>query len=146
MQFEYRALDGHTYHVSISPTEYLRKWLNAEWITDVEEYPDQKWTPEWMRDLALLEFRLELRELATVKPRPDVMSYSKDGYDFQAKFQERVAERVDAIQMGTSIMPLVVRAADHELMDGYTRFAALQRIGALRVLAYVGYQVDVSHR
>ena len=142
MDFDYRQLDGFTYHIAAAPTDYLRHWLRAEWLVDTSEYPDQAWTREWLDDLTRLEFRLEVIDLAAVRPRPDLMSYVADGYSFANSLAERVAERLDAIQMGTSVMPLVVRAADCELMDGYTRFTALGRLGARRALAYLGDRVS----
>src|SRR5581483_9378282 len=73
MDFDYRRLDGFTYHIASAPTAYLRQWLSAEWRVDAGEYPDQPWTREWLGDLARLQFRLDIVELAAVRPRQDLM-------------------------------------------------------------------------
>jgi hypothetical protein len=144
MPYDYRELDGHTYHIAPDPAPYLRQWLRKEWLVDAREFPDQPWTREWLGDLTRLEFRLEV--MALVRQRQDLMSYAVGDYRFADSLAERVAERIDAIQMGTSIMPLVVRAADGELMDGYTRFTALGELGAQRAFAYVGRGVGRHER
>ncbi len=144
IQYDYKRLDGYVYHIAAEPTEYLKKWLEIEWTKDVVEYPNQPWTSEWLDSLKKLEFKLEIIEIDKVRPRAELMVYKTDGYSFQKELSERVIERLEAIRMGTSIMPVVVRGTDMELMDGYTRYTTLKQLGAKQVYAYVGYLLRSS--
>lgn len=138
MEYEYRELDGFTYHLSLDPTKYLREWLRAEWLQDAAEYPDQLWTNEWLHNVERLKFRVEIISLNLICPRQELMEYKEEGYSFKKELKERVRERIPAIRMGTSIMPLVIRDSDKELLDGYTRYIALKQLGAQRVYGYIG--------
>ncbi|HEY4477368.1 MAG TPA: hypothetical protein VJB56_01960 [Candidatus Paceibacterota bacterium] len=142
MQYEYKELNGYVYHIVSEPTAYLRKWLKTEWAKDAAEYPDQPWTLEWSEDLKKFEFVLEVIEIEKIRPRAELMAYEKNGYSFQKELSERVIERLEAIQMGTSIMPLVIRGVDMELMDGYTRYMALKHLGAKQIYAYIGHHAE----
>jgi hypothetical protein len=135
--FEYRKLGDFTYHVLPDPStikDYVMKWIMSEWEFDHREAPDEEWTVEWMNTLPDMEFALEIIELDSIHPRPDLMSVE----DFQISLKERADEREESILRGISIEPLLINRNGFELMDGYTRYVVLNRYRQTEVYAYVG--------
>jgi hypothetical protein len=135
--FEYRNLDGITYHVLTDPAairELLTRWIMHEWESDHRAAPHEGWTVEWMARLPVMSFRLEVIDLAAIRPRPDLMAAP----GFLPGLGERADEREEAVQRGVSIEPLLVDRDGMELMDGYTRHLLLQRRARTRTYAYIG--------
>jgi hypothetical protein len=135
--FEYRKLGDFTYPVLPDPStikDYVMKWIMSEWEFDHREAPDEEWTVEWMNTLPDMEFALEIIELDSIHPRPDLMSVE----DFQISLKERADEREESILRGISIEPLLINRNGFELMDGYTRYVVLNRYRQTEVYAYVG--------
>ena len=140
-EFEYRRLGEFTYHVLSDPRDiknFLVEWLEKEWSIDHEEFPDQVWTIEWLSKLPMMKFTLEVLELDAINPRPDLMGYCTDTYDFMKELQVRANEREESSLRGVSTEPLVVNWNGLELMDGYTRYTVLKKHSQKKVLAYVG--------
>ena len=117
---------------------FLMEWLKKEWEIDHKEAPEQPWTIEWLSLLPRMEFSVQTLELDSIKPRPDLMSYRTDTYDFMTELMERAEEREESLLRGISTEPLVVNRDGFELMDGYTRYVVLKKHGHERVYAYVG--------
>jgi len=139
--FIYRKLENFVYNIieneeDIKP--FLTKWLGREWRIDNKEHPDQAWTKEWLTQLPNLNFKLTIIDIEEIKPRKELMNYKKGGHSFRDELKERVKEREESILRGISIEPLVVRQSDMELMDGYTRYFVLKKLGKKKVYAYVG--------
>ena len=157
--FEYRKLGDFTYNVLSDPLEIktcLMKWIMREWEIDHREAPDEHWTVAWMDTLPKLEFALQVIHLDDIRPNADLMSVA----EFQTSLKERADEREEAMLRGVSIEPLLVhrtpeehrdynaalvhrtaalvRQDGFELMDGYTRYAVLNRYEQKEVYAYVG--------
>ena len=140
--FEYLQLGRFTYNILkdknvIKP--FLMKWLGREWERDHVEFPDQKWTLEWLEGLKLMKFQLEIVRIGNIIPRAELMSYEKDGYSFTKELNERADEREESMMKGVSLEPLIIKKEGFELMDGYTRYLALKRLNEKQVYAYVGY-------
>jgi hypothetical protein len=139
--FIYRKLENLVYNIieneeDINP--FLTKWLGREWRIDNKEHPDQAWGKEWLTQLPNLNFKLTIIDIEEIKPRKELMNYKKGVYSFRDELKERVKEREESILRGISIEPLVVRQSDMELMDGYTRYCVLKKLGKKKVYAYVG--------
>jgi len=135
--FEYSKLGDFTYHIlrdSKTIKEYVMKWIMREWEVDHNEAPEEHWTVAWMNILPKMEFTLEVVELKDIHPNADLMSIQ----NFQQSLQKRANEREESILRGTSVEPLLVNRNGFELMDGYTRYTVLKRLGRNSVYAYLG--------
>lgn len=135
--FEYRKLGDFTYHVLPEPGEikaFVMKWAMREWEMDHAAAPDEHWTVAWMETLPKMEFALQVISLNDVRPNPDLMSRE----EFQISLKERADDREESILRGQSIEPLLINRDGFELMDGYTRYALLNRYKQKEVYAYVG--------
>jgi hypothetical protein len=136
-----RELDGFRYHVLEKLADiaaFVRRWHRQEWETDHREFSDQPWTLRWLADLDGLSFNLTVMPLDRIYIRSDIMAYERDGYSFAVSLQRRAEATRQAIERGASIEPLLVRAGDNELMDGYARYTALKLLGARRAYVYAG--------
>jgi hypothetical protein len=143
--FEYKKLGKFTYNIikdqkKIKP--FLLKWLGKEWKIDYEEFPDQKWTTEWLEFLPKMDFALEIMDLEKIRLRQDLMNYKKVNYSFIAELSDRAQEREESMLRGVSIEPLVVNQKGFELMDGYTRYRVLEKHGEKQAYVYLGTTAD----
>ena len=64
--FKYQKLGKFTYHIirdlnDIKP--FLLRWIEKEWKIDYNEFPDQKWTREWLNLLPKMKFQLQIVDL-----------------------------------------------------------------------------------
>jgi hypothetical protein len=139
--FIYKKLGNFIYNIigneeDINP--FLAKWLGREWRIDNREQLDQAWTKDWLTQLPNLNFKLAIVNIEKITPKKELMNYKKGDHSFRDKLMERVEEREESILRGVSIEPLVVRQSDMELMDGYTRYFVLKKLGKKKVYAYVG--------
>jgi hypothetical protein len=135
--FEYRMLGGIAYHVLPDPAairELLLHWILPEWRADHREAPGEHWTVEWMERLPVMTFTLDVVELASIRPRADLMAAP----GFRPSLEQRADEREEAVRRGVSIEPLLVDRRGLELMDGYTRHRVLQRLDQKQAYAYIG--------
>lgn len=139
-EWHYVKLGDFSYHV-LPPSQvkpYLLEWVRREWETDQAEFPDQRWTLEWLDLLPRMHFRLEELPLERIRLRPELMAYKTDADDFLTSLMARAQEREESLLRGVSTEPLLVNRAGYELMDGYTRYMVLKKHLQQRVLAYVG--------
>ena len=139
--FEYTKFGAFTFHVLRDPRairSQLLKWITLEWEHDHALGPDEYWTVEWLERLPSMRFSLEILKLSDIRPRADLMAYSKPGYSFVAELDERVKEREQAVGRGCSVEPLLVDGSNMELMDGYVRYTLLRRHRQRTCYAYVG--------
>ena len=139
--FRYKRLGIFTYHIighkdKIKP--FLIKWLGREWQQDHEEFPDQKWTIEWLNLLSDLKFKLVIVDFDKINLREDLMNYKTDDYDFMGELNLRIDEMEESVLKGSSIGPLIIRNEGFELMDGYTRYHILKKHQQKKAYAYVG--------
>jgi len=138
--WEYRKLGNFTYNIlqksQIKP--FLMEYIKPEWEIDHAEFPDQRWTIEWLALLPKMEFTLEILELGDIHLRQDLMDYKTDTYDFISSLRKRANEREESFLRGVSTEPLVINRDDMELMDGYTRYIVLQDHHQERAYAYLG--------
>jgi hypothetical protein len=135
--FEYRRLGDIAYHVLADPAairELLLQWILPEWESDHREAPHEIWTVEWMERLPRMTFTLAALDLASIRPRADLMRAP----GFRASLEQRADERDQAVLRGVSIEPLLVDRQGLELMDGYTRYTVLHRRRQKQVYAYIG--------
>ena len=135
--FEYIKLGGFTYHVLRDPVTikaYLMKWVMREWEIDHNIAPAEHWTVAWMNILPTMEFTLEVIDLDSINPHPDLMSTP----EFILSLQERADEREESVLRGVSIEPLLINRDGFQLMDGYTRYTVLKRQKQKEVYAYAG--------
>jgi hypothetical protein len=135
--FQYVKLGDFTYHILTDPgfiKNHLTKWILREWKQDHNEAPEEHWSVAWIRIFPQLEFSLEIVGLREIRPHPDLWNLQK----FQDELRERANEREWSMLSGVSIEPLIVNHRWLQLMDGYTRYVALNRYDQTDVFAYVG--------
>ncbi|HAS41698.1 MAG TPA: hypothetical protein DCS93_14565 [Microscillaceae bacterium] len=140
--YEYTKLGDITYNLLRNPQDiksYLLEFILKEWEIDRIEAPDQPWTVEWMDSLKAFTFALQQIDLSSIKLKPDLMAYEKDGESFVDDLQERVEEREESFLRGLSFEPLLVNGHNFELMDGYTRYMLFNKYHQKQVYAYVGH-------
>ena len=138
-----RKLEGITYWVIDDPEE-IRELvcdnIRKEWETDIAELKDHE-GGRWLASIRTRRWRLEAIEMTRIRLNPAVMNYKnkETGYDFRRRLQERqvILER-DLDRYGAVIRPLVLRAEDMQLMDGYCRYHVFRDRKVERALAYLG--------
>ena len=144
-----RELDGITYWVIEEPAEihYLVCYnIRKEWEADIAEQKDHE-GGRWLASIRTRRWRLEAIELTQIKLNPAVMNYEnkETGYNFRKRLRERkvILER-DLDRYGAVIRPLVLRAEDMQLMDGYCRYHVFQDRKVKKALAYLGSLVPTD--
>jgi len=93
--FKYKKLANFFFHIvgnknKIKP--FLLSWIGKEWQCDHEEFPDQKWTIEWLNLLHDMKFKLIVVELDNINLREDLINYKSDDYNFLEELNSRVEE------------------------------------------------------
>lgn len=144
-----RKLEGITYWVIEDPEE-IRELvcdnIRKEWEADIAEQKDHE-SGRWLASIRTRRWRLEAVEMTRIKLNLAVMNYEnkETGYDFRKRLRERkgILER-DLNQYGAVIRPLVLRAEDMRLMDGYCRYHVFQDRKVKRALAYLGSLVPTE--
>jgi hypothetical protein len=138
-----RELEGVAYWVIEEPPEIARlvnNHIRKEWESDIAEQEDHE-EGRWLQSLRVRRWALVERELSTIKLSDAIMGYvnAKTGYNFRKRLEERkqTLER-DIDRFGTIIRPLVIRAEDNRLMDGYCRYHVLIDRNVKKTYAYVG--------
>ena len=130
-----RHLRGVTYWV-IRDADELRKFVNSnlrrEWERDDQGDGIDPSSDDWLVSLPRREWKLSNLATASVNLDPSIMT--REG--FEARLEERSRELMRCITEYQSIIwPVVVRGEDHQLKDGYCRYAALRRMGICRIMA-----------
>lgn len=138
--WDYIALEGITYNVLKKQQikAFIADWIVREWKIDHSEFPDQPWTQEWLSLEPRMQFDLEIVDLCKVQLREDLMSYNTDADNFSESLKERALEREESLLRGVSTEPIIINEDGFELMDGYTRYTVLKKLGKRKVYAYVG--------
>lgn len=138
-----RVLEGVSYWVMEDPREIaglMNTNVRKEWESDMAEHEDQQ-DRVWLKGLPRRSWRLEEVKLADVKLNSLIMEYSdsRTGYVFSRELEKRVKIMKRSVEkFGVVIQPLVTRAEDNQLMDGYCRYHVMKELGVRKAYAYVG--------
>ena len=139
-----RRLDGVSYWVTEDPVEifeFVNANIGREWESDSKSEGKDPKGSEWLQNLASRKWRLEVVGIDQVKLNEELMHYSDSmtGYDFAARLQERGRVLVRDIKDYERVLPpVILRAEDNQLMDGYCRYSTLKNMGLKNIYAYVG--------
>jgi hypothetical protein len=139
-----RRLEGVSYWV-IEDAEGIYDFVNTEvrreWEEDARSEHRDPTKDEWLSNLSFRKWRLRICKIADVKLNPYIMNYvdEKTGYVFKRSLARRSKKLEREVQnFGVVIWPLIVRAEDLQLVDGYCRYAVLKMMNVSRVYAYAG--------
>ena len=133
-----RRVRGVTYWVIDDPDE-IRAYINSnvwdEWIRDnLEDGVDSR-KDEWLLNLHRRSWTLKTLEIGKVRLNPSMMA----NREFTRRLDERSDEMVRSIsEYNIVIWPVVIRAEDCTLKDGYCRFSTLRKMKVGKIMAYVG--------
>jgi len=133
-----RRLLGVTYWV-INDREEIRRFINTnvkgEWEQDnLTDGVDSR-TDEWLLSLPKRQWCLRILETSEVRTNSQMMADET----FTAELTRRSREMRRGIsEYHAVIWPLVIRAEDNELQDGYCRYTTLRSMGIDKAMAYVG--------
>ena len=138
-----RVLDGITYWVIEDPkeiAELINYHIRREWESDIAEQEDHE-EGKWLQSLNERNWTLVEAEPRGIKLSDEIMNYvnPRTGYNFRKRLEERrrILER-DVDKFGAVIRPVVIRAEDNQLMDGYCRYHVLLDRNVKKLYAYVG--------
>lgn len=114
--------------------------IQKEWEFDLSLSESEE-TRDWLDGLAKRTWRLDVVELDRIRLDPKTMDYANPALDYN--FRKRLAERKDElrramVKFGTVISPLIIRAEDDTLMDGYCRYHVLLDMNVSKTFAYFG--------
>jgi hypothetical protein len=138
-----RDLQRITYWVIEDPSEIARlvnSSIRREWESDIAEQEDHE-EGTWLASLSSRKWRLEMIELGRIRLSDKIMNYvnSKTGYNFRSRLEVRKSiMNNDIDKFGAVIRPVVIRAEDNQLMDGYCRYHVLRDRGISQTYAYIG--------
>ena len=139
-----QELMGISYLVAEDPSEIsllVNTESKREWELKIAAVGKPQLLRGWLASLPTREWRLEKLALEEIKLSVEIMNYAdtRTNFVFKKVLEERM--RVlgsDLAVTGKAIPPLIVRAEDHQLMDGYCRYHVLRERGIAKTLAYVG--------
>jgi len=140
-----RRLEGISYWViedAGAIYDFINNEIRREWEEDARSERRDPEEDEWLRNLSSRKWTLEIREITEVRLNPNTMNYidEETGYVFQRSLTRRRKQLQREIQnFGVVIWPLIVRAEDLQLIDGYCRYTVLKEMNVSHVYAYVGY-------
>ena len=133
-----RRVQGVTYWIIDEPDEiraYINSNVREEWLRDNLEDGIDSRKDEWLLNLHGRSWTLKTLEIGKVRLNPSMMT----NRNFIRRLDERSNEMVRGIsQYHMVIWPVVIRAEDWELKDGYCRFSTLKKMKVDKILAYVG--------
>ena len=139
-----RYLDKVAYRVIEDPEaicDFVDRHLRREWKERMRgRGGDPKWNP-WLLSLLRRAWKLSIVELDSISLGLRIMNYVDpwSGDNFREDLSKRVTELQKSIQRsGLAIKPIVIRAEDSRLMDGYCRYHTLLGMGISRSYAYSG--------
>ena len=139
-----RWLDGIAYWVIDDPDaiyEFVNKQLRKEWEEDARSEERDPIKDEWLQDLSIRSWELTTMETSRIKLDPQILNRvdTSHDYNFAERLKKRSAELRRSIEsFGTVIWPLIVRAENFQLVDGYCRYQTLHDLSIPRVYVYVG--------
>ena len=114
--------------------------IRKEWESDIAEQKDHE-GGMWLGTIQARNWRLEAVGLDRIKLSAEIMDYTNEetGYSFRKRLEERkgfLEREID--RFGAVIRPLVLRAEDMQLMDGYCRYHVFRDRKVKKALAYLG--------
>ncbi len=139
-----RWLHGVTYWVIEDPTmisDFINANIRREWEADARSEDRNPDADSWLQGLSTREWSLETIQTSKVRLNPKIMEFVDDrrGYNFASSLAKRSDLLKTAIETYTTVIwPLVVRAEDMQLMDGYCRYSTLKRMDVPQTYAYIG--------
>jgi hypothetical protein len=139
-----RRLEGISYWViedSGGIYDFVNTELRREWEKDVRSEGRDPKDDEWLKTLAKREWKLEIVRLDQIRLNPGIMNFVDEAkhYSFQSSLKEREKELSEVMRrFGVVIWPLVVKAEDNELVDGYCRYATLKAMKISKTYVYTG--------
>ena len=140
-----RTLEGIPYWVIENPAEIrelICNHIKKEWEADIAEQENHE-GGRWLVSLETRKWRIAEVKLDDIRLSAQTMNFvnASTGYNFRKRLTERVALlNRDLDKFGAVIRPIVLRAEDNQLMDGYCRYHTLKGRGVPKVYAYVGSQ------
>lgn len=108
-----RSLDGITYLVIEEPidiSDFVRTVLKKEWEADLRSEGKDPVGDPWLDDLLERRWKLEIMRTLEVRPESD--------YVKSERLKHRRGELRKALELGSVIWPIVVRAEGMLLADG----------------------------
>lgn len=134
-----RRIEGITYWVIDDPKQ-IRKFLNTnirhEWEKDAETDGVDPLRDPWLRGLSKMKWSLQTIAMAAVALEPSMIRRR----DFVRRLEERSKQLHRGIEFYDQVIwPVIIRAGDSMLKDGYCRYTTLKTMGVKRTLAYVGH-------
>jgi hypothetical protein len=136
-----RRLDGITYWVIEDPNDiydFINTEIRKEWTSDAKDEGRNPREDAWLQELSKRQWRLEILELNRIKPNP-YMFIPRTDYNFQERLARRSNELRNVVEVyGSVIWPVIVRAEDMLLVDGYCRLSTLNEMNVPRAYAYIG--------
>jgi hypothetical protein len=139
-----RRLEGITYWViedAAGIHDFINTEIRREWAADARFEQRGPSDDALLRTLSNRTWQLQIIALDRIALNPRIIQLADPdrGYRFTDELVERSAELQMAIRdYGAVIWPVIVRADDFQLMDGYCRHSALQQMKIRRVYAYIG--------
>jgi hypothetical protein len=141
-----RRLHSVTYWVIEDPiliSDFINTNIRREWEADARSEDRNPDADSWLQNLSARKWSLETVQTSNIRLNPKVMEFVDDrrGYSFASS----LAKRSDSLRReietyDTVIWPLIVRAEDMQLMDGYCRYSTLKRMEVPQTYGYVGRQ------
>jgi hypothetical protein len=138
-----RVLEGIPYWVIEDPTEiseFVNNHVRKEWEADIADQEDHE-GGTWLASLGKRCWSLAVTSLDTIKLSEATINYTntETGYNFRKRLEERKAILSrDLDKFGAVIRPMILRAEDNQLMDGYCRFHTLRDRGIRQGYVYLG--------
>ncbi len=139
-----RRLEGISYWViedSVGIYDFVNTELRREWEEDVGSEGRDPEDDEWLRTLAKREWKLSVVRLDRIRLNPKIMNFVDEAkqYSFQKSLKKREKELEEVMRrFGVVIWPLIVKAENCELVDGYCRYATLKTMKKTKTYAYAG--------
>ena len=139
-----RRLEGISYWVIEDPVgifDFVNTELRREWEEDARSEGRNPEDDEWLRTLAKREWKLDVVKLDRIRLNPEIMDYvDKDKqYSFKSSLKKRERELSEVMRrFGVVIWPLIVKAENCELVDGYCRYATLETMKKTKTYTYAG--------
>ncbi len=133
-----------TYWVIEDPmviTDFINTNIRREWEADARSEGRNPDADSWLQGLSARKWSLETVQTRKVRLNPKIMEFIDDrrGYNFASSLTKRSDSLKTAIETYSMVIwPLIVRAEDMQLMDGYCRYSTLERVNTPQTYAYVG--------
>lgn len=127
----FRELEGVRYHIldATEVSRYVKEVAEKEWSAqDFEKYGNDLRSEEW---------KLHEVDVADIVANADLLATE----EFQKDLQPRIESIRNAIDSKGEIPPLILRAFDLLIFDGYARYHVFKEKNIQKCLAYVNGKV-----